>query len=85
MDSWDLPLLFQFGVSTDAIKTENYRWTIAVDALHPSDNYESLNVGTELAYKEFLFLRAGYSSLFLRMIVRAGLSLGLGFTTEHLL
>jgi len=83
MESWDLPLLFQFGVSSDAFKSENYRWTVAVDALHPSDNYESLNVGSEMAYREFLFLRAGYSSLFLED-GEGGLSLGVGFNTEML-
>ena len=83
LDSWDLPLLFQFGVSTNAIDTENYRWTLALDASHPSDNYESVNAGTELSYKEFLFVRAGYSSLFLDDS-EGGLSLGFGFTTEPL-
>jgi len=83
MESWDLPLLFQFGVSSNAFKSENYRWTVAVDALHPSDNYESLNVGSEIAYREFLFLRAGYSSLFLED-GEGGLSLGVGFNTEML-
>ena len=83
LDSWDLPLRFQFGISTNAIKSENYRWTLAVDALHPSDNYESLNAGTELAYQEFLFVRAGYNALFLED-GEGGLSLGFGFTTEPL-
>jgi hypothetical protein len=83
LDSWDLPLLFQFGVSTNAIRNDTYRWTLAVDALHPSDNYESLNVGTELAYQEFLFLRGGYNALGLKN-GEGGLSLGLGFTTGTL-
>jgi Type IX secretion system protein PorV len=64
LDSWGLPLLFRIGVSTNAIKTDNYRWTIALDALHPNDNYETLNVGTEFAYKESLFLRVGFQSLY---------------------
>jgi hypothetical protein len=83
LDSWDLPLLFQFGVSTNAIKNETYRWTLAVDALHPSDNYESLNVGTELAYQEFLFVRGGYNALGLKY-GEGGISLGLGLTTGTL-
>ncbi len=64
LDSWGLPLLFRIGVSTNAIKTQDYRWTVALDALHPNDNYETFNVGTEFAYKEFLFLRAGFQSLY---------------------
>jgi hypothetical protein len=77
MDSADLPLLFQIGVSTDAIKTENFRWTIAIDALHPSDDYESINIGTEFAFSDFIFLRGGYRSLFLDDL-EGGLSIGLG-------
>jgi len=83
MDTWNLPLLFQIGVSTSAFKSENINWIVAVDALHPSDNYESVNVGTEFGYNGFLFLRAGYSSLFLTDS-EGGMSLGLGLTTHSL-
>ena len=77
MDSWNLPLLFQLGVSTNMIKQENYRWTVAVDALHPTNNYESMNVGTELSYQESFFIRGGYQSLFLADR-EGGFSFGLG-------
>ena len=83
LDSWSLPLLFRIGVSTNAINTSDYRWTVAVDALHPSDNYESLNVGTEFAYKELLFIRGGYQSLFLRDR-EGGLSFGVGLKFKML-
>ncbi|MHB1688964.1 MAG: PorV/PorQ family protein [Ignavibacteriaceae bacterium] len=83
LGSWNLPLLFRIGVSTNAINTENYKWTIAVDALHPNDNYESLNVGTEFSYQGFLFLRAGYQSLFLPD-GEGGLSFGVGLNTKEL-
>ena len=83
LNSWSLPLLFRIGVSTNAIKTDNYRWTVAVDALHPNDNYESLNVGTEFSYKEFIFLRGGYQSLFLKD-GEGGLSLGIGLSSKML-
>ena len=81
-DSWDLPLLFQFGISTTPWKSDDFRWTVAVDALHPSDDYESVNVGTELAYRNFLFLRGGFSSLFLNGAEEGGLSLGIGLTSD---
>ena len=80
MDSWDLPLLFQFGISTTPLKSDSYRWTVAVDALHPSDNYESVNVGTEFAFQDYLFLRGGYQSLFLSG-AEGGLSLGVGLAS----
>jgi len=36
-----------------------------LDALHPSDNYESVNVGAEYIFMNLLSLRGGYKSLFL--------------------
>lgn len=76
-DSWDLPLQFRIGMSFDPVKAEDHRWTVAVDATHPSDNYEWVNVGTEYAYRESVFFRAGYHSLFLDE-AEGGLSLGFG-------
>jgi hypothetical protein len=84
MDSWDLPLLFQIGVSTTAFKTENYRLTIAADALHPNDNYESVNVGGEFAFQDILFLRGGYNALGLADR-EGGLSLGFGISSNGFL
>jgi hypothetical protein len=84
MESWSLPLLFQFGVSTNVMKSEGVRWTVAADALHPSDDYESMNLGTEFAYQDYLFLRAGYQSLFLNDH-EGGLSLGVGIASNSLI
>jgi hypothetical protein len=84
MDSWDLPLLFQIGVSTTAFKTENYRLTVAADALHPNDNYESVNVGGEFAFQDILFLRGGYNALGLADR-EGGLSLGFGISSNGFL
>ena len=81
MNSWDLPLLFQFGVSTNVMKSDNYRWTVAVDALHPSDNYESVNIGVELSFEEYFFLRSGYQSLFLDQ-AEGGFSFGIGAASK---
>ncbi len=83
LGSWSLPLLFRIGVSASPINTENYKWTIAVDALHPNDNYESMNVGTEFSYKGFLFIRGGYQSLFL-LDGEGGLSFGIGVNSKEL-
>jgi len=84
LNSWALPLLFQIGVSTTALKTDDLRWIVAADALHPSDNYESVNVGTEVAYKDLLMLRGGYHSLFLNE-AEGGLSFGIGLSSNTLL
>jgi hypothetical protein len=64
MDSWDLPLLFQIGFSMVPLKSDDYRLTVAADALHPNDDYESINIGGEFVYEDMLFLRGGYQSLF---------------------
>ena len=84
LNSWDLPFLFQFGVATNVVKMENYRWTVALDALHPSDNYESMNIGTELAYQDFFFLRTGYESLFLDQS-EGGFSFGIGVASSTMM
>ncbi len=65
-DDWPLPLLFRAGVSMDALKDEDMRVTFAADALRPSDNGESVNVGGEFAWKESIFFRAGKRQLFLQ-------------------
>jgi long-subunit fatty acid transport protein len=64
-NAWSLPLTFRVGVAYDPIKTDMHKVIFAVDALHPSDNYESINVGAEYGYNDFLFIRGGYKSLFL--------------------
>lgn len=65
-DSWPLPMTFQFGLATEFLKTTTQRLTVAVDALHPYDNTESLNMGGEYAFREMIFLRTGYRDLFLK-------------------
>jgi hypothetical protein len=83
MDSWDLPLSIHLGVSTNVVKTEDYHILVAVDAVHPNDNFESLNVGTEFGYKDYISLRAGYQSLFLKDS-EGGLTLGVGLNSKML-
>lgn len=83
LDSWDLPLLFRIGVSTSPLKSDNYKWTVSIDALHPSDNYESVNLGTEFSFKDFIYIRGGYQSLFLPDH-QGGLSLGIGVNSKML-
>jgi hypothetical protein len=77
LDSWHLPLNFQFGVAVDVIKTEDHQLTVAIDALHPTDNNESMNVGAEYGFQRIFFVRGGYQSLFLTD-AEGGLSLGTG-------
>jgi len=57
---YDLPIEFAFGLALDPIKTAEHRFSLAVDAIHPSDNYERIQVGGEYGFLETAFLRAGY-------------------------
>lgn len=76
-DEWPLPLTFRIGLAIDAVNIENHRVTVGVDAIHPNDNDESLNVGMEYVFYEILSLRACYKSLFLDNS-EEGLTLGFG-------
>jgi hypothetical protein len=63
---WTLPLNFKVGIAYDVFSSNGNRLLLAVDASHPSDNYESLNVGGEYVISDFVFLRGGYKALFLK-------------------
>ena len=84
MDSWEMPLFIQIGIATTPIKTENFDVTLAVDAVHPNNDYQSLNVGGEFSYRDFLFFRAGYRDLFLKD-GEGGFSCGFGINTAPVL
>ena len=60
------------------VNIEGRRFTVAADALRPSDNSETMNLGGEFALNEYLFLRGGYKSLF-RSDSYEGLTFGAGF------
>ncbi|MBN1895345.1 PorV/PorQ family protein [bacterium] len=76
-DDWPLPLFFRVGLSLDVIRAGDIRWTLACDALRPSDNTETVHAGTEIALYDRFFLRSGYKSLF-REDSEEGLTLGCG-------
>lgn len=76
-DGYPLPLLFRIGLAADILNVENHLFTIGVDALHPNDNDESLNVGAEYVLYDLIALRGGYKSLFLENS-EEGLTLGVG-------
>ena len=69
LQSWELPLIFRVGVSVTALKNSHNELTLAVNALHPNNNSESLNIGGEyqlaLPGANQFFLRAGYRGLYL--------------------
>ena len=76
-DPWPLPLNFQFGVSTYAFNNESSQLLVSLDALHPSDNFEFVNLGLEYIMNDLIFLRGGYKGLFLEDS-EEGLAFGAG-------
>jgi opacity protein-like surface antigen len=65
-DAWPLPLNFKVGIAYKALEMESHTLTVAVDASHPSDNFESVDVGGEYVFNDFFAVRGGYKSLFLK-------------------
>jgi hypothetical protein len=66
-EPWPLPLIFRVGVAMNfvggndpIIQSENNRFTLAIDGVHPNDNTEKLHVGGEYAWSETVFARIGY-------------------------
>jgi len=81
-DQFPLPVTFRFGLSANVLKdflgSEEHDWIVAVDAIHPNDNSEYVNLGTELAlYRRMISVRAGYRQLFMEDR-EGGLTLGVG-------
>ncbi|RPI03382.1 MAG: PorV/PorQ family protein [Ignavibacteriae bacterium] len=64
-DAYDLPILLRVSASMDVLKGAlGSNLIIAADALHPSDDVESVNIGGEYSYNQTLFLRCGFKGLF---------------------
>ncbi|RPI05877.1 MAG: PorV/PorQ family protein, partial [Ignavibacteriae bacterium] len=64
-DEFPMPILFRVGLSAnvakDILEISGTDWIIAVDAVHPSDNNEFINAGTELAlFNRLIALRGGF-------------------------
>jgi len=64
-EEWDLPLGFKVGISYKNVFSDMHKILLAVDASHPNDNYESINLGGEYVFNERFAIRGGYKSLFL--------------------
>ncbi|MCK9244753.1 MAG: PorV/PorQ family protein [Candidatus Marinimicrobia bacterium] len=80
-DKFNLPILFRVGISAnlarDFLHLKNSDFTLAINAVHPSDNYEYLNVGSEYVLRDLIAVRAGYRQLLLEE-AEGGLTFGLG-------
>jgi hypothetical protein len=81
-EQFELPLRLQIGISRDFEFLNGQKLIIAVDATHPNDNNQWVNVGGELSlFNNLLSLRGGYKGLFLDDN-QEGLTLGAGITYD---
>lgn len=75
--SWTLPLMFTVGLGMDVVRSDNFQWTVAVDAVYPNNHTSYLNAGTEVTWANLVTLRAGYNSLF-KQSSEEGICAGIG-------
>ncbi|MEJ2052517.1 MAG: hypothetical protein P8X42_01240, partial [Calditrichaceae bacterium] len=59
-----LPIFFRVGLAYDLDLALNNRLTMSIDAIHPSNNSEYVNIGAEYTWNDLVFIRGGYKSLF---------------------
>ncbi len=76
-ESYDLPMRFLVGVSIVPFESRDLKLLLAVDAVHPNDNTEYLNIGGELSFRDMAFVRVGHSHTFMRD-AEGGLTFGGG-------
>lgn len=83
-DEFELPLRLQVGISRDFTILDEHRLTLAIDATHPNDNNQWVNVGGEISlFNDLISLRGGYKTLFLKD-TQEGLTLGAGIKYDGL-
>ncbi|MBX2992455.1 MAG: PorV/PorQ family protein [Bacteroidetes bacterium] len=81
-DDFDLPLTLRIGLAYQPLNDEDQQLTFAVDAYHPNDNSESINIGGEyIVFERIVALRAGYKGLGLKGSEEE-LTLGAGLNYE---
>jgi hypothetical protein len=81
-DPFSVPLTFRAGLAQPfAFANGDAKLLLAVDALHPSDNTESVSFGSELLFRDSFAVRLGWQSLFLQD-TEVGLTGGAGFRSS---
>lgn len=79
-ESFQLPLMFEIGTSINMVdfmdvNPESHSLFLSVDAVHPRDYAEQLDIGLEYVFLNTFALRTGYTS----PTDEQGISLGAGF------
>ncbi len=80
-DNFNLPTIFRAGVSHRFDFGEDYKLLVAADAVHPNDNDQYINLGSEFNLLQIISIRAGYRNL-LMPDAEGGLVLGGGVQTN---
>ena len=65
--NWPLPLIFRFGLGKKFDLSKEISCLTTLDAIHPNNNPEYLNIGLEYSLKNSLFLRIGRSHTFYKL------------------
>ena len=80
-DYFNLPTLFRAGLSYNFKFEEEYQLLVAADAVHPNDNAQYINLGSEFKLLKMFSIRIGYRNLFMPD-AEGGLVLGGGVQTN---
>lgn len=75
-NAYPLPQIFRFGLAYEQ-NLGDISTVSAVDLMHPTGSTESMNLGLEVGFRQFFFIRAGYQNLFEKDQIN-GLTMGLG-------
>ena len=57
--SFSPPTVFKVGVAFEALQDDQHRLTTSIQLNHPNDNAESVRMGLEYSFREWMFIRAG--------------------------
>ena len=76
-EKYSLPLILRVGLAMDIVNRESNVVTVALNAAHPNDNTEYINMGVEYTIADVVALRMGYKNTFLKDS-EEGLTAGVG-------
>ena len=76
-EKYSLPLILRVGLAMDVVNSESNVVTVALNAAHPNDNTEYINMGVEYTIADVVALRMGYKNTFLKDS-EEGLTAGVG-------
>ena len=63
-DASNLPVLFRIGMSYESNMGTLGNLLLSVDAYHPSNAKEGINIGAEWGFNNMFYLRGGYENMF---------------------